>query len=100
MRTNPLFIVLLKFSDNKAKASQFMEGHKAWIQRGFEEGVFLMAGSLQPGLGGTIMAHKTSLPDLENRVNADPFVAEKIVSADILEITPSLTDPRLAFLKD
>ena len=93
-----MFIVLLKFSDNKSKASQFMEGHKHWIKRGFDEGVFLLAGSIQPNLGGGIIAHNTSLPDLQNRVNDDPFVAENVVSAEILEITPSKTDARLEFM--
>ena len=54
-----MFIVLLKFSDNKGKASQFMEGHKEWIKRGFEDGVFLLVGSHQPNLGGGIVAHNT-----------------------------------------
>jgi uncharacterized protein YciI len=93
-----MFIVLLRFSDNKAKAGQFMEGHKEWIKRGFDDGVFLLAGSLQPNLGGGVVAHNTSLPDLQGRVNADPFVAEKVVTAEILEITPSKADARLNFL--
>ncbi len=39
-----MFIVLLEFSDNKGQASQFMEGHKAWIRRGFDDGIFLLVG--------------------------------------------------------
>jgi len=93
-----MFIVLLKFSTNKAQAGQFMGGHKEWIKRGFDEGVFLLAGSLQPNLGGTVVAHNTSLPDLQSRVNDDPFVAEKVVSAEILEISPAKVDERLGFL--
>lgn len=93
-----MFIVLLKFSDNKSKAGQFLEGHKEWIKRGFDDGVFLMAGSLQPNMGGGILAHNTSLPDLQNRVKGDPFVAQDVVSAEILEITPSKADERLKFL--
>ncbi|NKB55426.1 MAG: hypothetical protein GKS00_03725 [Alphaproteobacteria bacterium] len=93
-----MYIVLLKFSANKAQAGQFVEGHKNWIKRGFDDGVFLLAGSLQPGLGGGIAAHNTTLPDLEERVNGDPFVAENVVSAEILEIAPARTDARLAFL--
>ena len=89
-----MFIVLLKFLDNKGNAGQFMEGHKEWIKSGFDDGVFLLAGSLQPNLGGGIVAHNTSLPDLQSRVNTDPFVAEKVVKAEILEITPSRTDAR------
>lgn len=96
--TNPVFIVLLKFSGNKGQASQFMGGHKEWIKRGFDDGVFLLVGSLQPNLGGGIMAHNTSLSDLESRVSTDPFVAEKVVKAEILEITPSKADARLHFL--
>lgn len=36
-RTNPMFIVRLKFSSNKSQAGQFMEGHKAWIKRGMAD---------------------------------------------------------------
>ncbi len=93
-----MFIVTLKFSDNKAQAGQFMDSHKAWIKRGFDDGVFLLVGSLQPNLGGGIVAHNTTLPALQARVNDDPFVAQKIVSADILEIAPARTDERLKFL--
>jgi uncharacterized protein YciI len=95
-----MFIVLLKFSDNKGQAGQFMEGHKAWLQRGFDDGVFLLAGSLQPGLGGGVLAHNTSLADLESRVKQDPFVAENVVTAEILEISPAKADERLEFLLD
>jgi len=93
-----MFIVMLKFSSNKGQAHQFMEGHNEWIKRGFDEGIFLLAGGLQPMLGGAVVAHNTSLSELETRVKEDPFVAEKIVSAEILEIAPSRTDERLKFL--
>ncbi len=95
-----MFIVLLKFSDNKSQAGEFMQGHNEWLKRGFDDGVFLLAGSLQPGLGGGIMANNTSLEELEGRVKDDPFVAENVVSAEIIEITPAKTDQRLDFLLD
>ncbi len=75
-----MFIVLLKFSSNKAQAGQFMDGHKAWLKRGFDDGVFLLAGSLKPQLGGGIMAHNISREDLQARVNDDPFVAHDVVA--------------------
>lgn len=93
-----MFIVLLKFSNNRAKASQFTEDHKAWLKRGFDDGVFLLAGSLQPSLGGGIVAHNVALPALQIRVNDDPFVAENVVSTEILEIAQSRADDRLSFL--
>lgn len=93
-----MFIVLLRFSANKDQAGQFMDGHKDWIERGFADGVFLMVGSLQPSSGGGILAHNTTLQDLERRVGADPFVAENVVDAEIIELSPAKADERLRFL--
>ena len=93
-----MFVVLLNFSDNKGNAGQFMDGHKAWLKQGFDDGVFLLAGSLQPNRGGGIVAHNVSLAEIESRVNDDPFVAQNVVSAEILEIEPALADERLRFL--
>ena len=93
-----MFTVLLKFAENRAKAPDFMEGHKAWIKQGFDDGVFLMVGSLQPNMGGAILAHGLTRDALETFVNADPFVVEGIVDAEILEITPARVNPQLEFL--
>lgn len=93
-----MFIVFLKFSDNKAKANQFMEGHTKWIKRGFDDGVFLLVGSLHPNLGGAILVQNTSLLGIQARMNEDPFVIEKVVNVEIVEFTPSKADQRLEFL--
>jgi uncharacterized protein YciI len=74
-----MFIVLLGFSKNKDQAGKFMDGYKAWITRGFDDGVFLLSGSIQPSSGGAVLVHNTSYFDLDSRVYGDPFVAENIV---------------------
>jgi len=93
-----MFVVLLKFSRNRSAAGQFMPGHKAWIERGLDDGVFALVGSLQPNAGGAIVAHNTSFSELQTRVNADPFVAHDVVVAEILEIAAARADERLKFL--
>lgn len=95
-----MFIILLKFGEHKSQVGSHMDGHKAWIKRGREDGVFLLVGSLQPNAGGAILAHNESLQDIQDRVNADPFVKENIVTAEILEITPNMADERMQFLLD
>jgi len=62
--------------------------------------VFLLVGGLGPNQGGGIVAYNTSLSDLQDRVNSDPFVAQAVVSAEIIEITPSRADERLKFVVD
>ena len=49
-------------------------------------------------LGGGIIAHNTSLEDLQARVNDDPFMAHDVVSSEILEISPAMAEDRLQFL--
>ena len=93
-----MFVIALRFAD-KTNAAQFMDRHNAWIKRGFDDGVFLLVGSLQPNAGGVILAHNASPAEIEARVQDDPFVAKGVVIAEILAIAPGRADERLAFLK-
>ncbi len=93
-----MFVVLLKFSSERDRAGEFMAAHNAWIQRGLDEGVFLLTGSLHPGLGGAVLADGVNRQDLQQRVDEDPFVVHGVVAAEILEIAPGRTDERLNFL--
>lgn len=95
-----MFIIFLKFSENKKMASSFMADHNQWLKKGFDDEIFILAGSIKPNLGGSIIATNTSLSELENRVNEDPFVAHKVVTAEILEIEPKKVDERLKFILD
>lgn len=93
-----MFIVFLKFSENKAMAAKFMAAHNDWIQRGVDDGIFLVVGSLTTLEGGCIIAHATERKVLEQRINDDPFVQENIVSAELIEVSPSRVDERFNFL--
>lgn len=93
-----MFCVFLRFSRNKAQAPGHMEGHKRWIQQGFDDGVFLLTGSLADQQGGMVLAHNTTRDALQARVALDPFVAADVVAAEISQITPGKADARLHFL--
>ena len=67
-------------------------------QGGFDDRVFLLVGGIQSGLGGVVLAHGMTLEQLQQRVAADPFVVHRVVDAEIMEIAPGATDPRLDFL--
>ena len=45
-----MFVIFLKYSEDKDQANQLMENHNSWIKRGFYDGVFLVVGSLQPNI--------------------------------------------------
>ncbi|HEX6277199.1 MAG TPA: YciI family protein [Polyangiaceae bacterium] len=93
-----MFIVLLRFSKAKSRARELMAAHNAWLERGFDDQVFLIAGSLDHGAGGAVLAHNTTRAELEERVQRDPFVVHDVVRAELLEVSPSKADARLGFL--
>jgi uncharacterized protein YciI len=95
-----MFIIQLKFSINKSKASQYMHDHKLWIKKGIDEGVFMLVGSIKTNIGGLIIAHNTSHEELQIRIQNDPFIEHGIVKAEMLEVEPSMADERLLFLLD
>lgn len=95
-----MFMIVLKLTETKSQASQFMEAHNDWIKRGFDSGIFLLSGGIKPHLGGVVFAHNIALSDLQDLINDDPFVANNVVKAEIIQIAPERCDKRLAFLMD
>lgn len=75
-----------------------MQAHKDWLQQGFDEGVFLLSGSLPPQAGGMVLAHGVTALQVQQRVAADPFVAADVVRAEIVEVAPGKVHERLDFL--
>ena len=95
-----MFIILLKFSANKAAAKDFMAEHNQWIATGFDDGIFQCVGSLKPEGGGAILAIGESRNEVEMRVRADPFVINDVVTAEITEVDVKRTALGLEVLKD
>lgn len=94
-----MFVIFLRFAENRHLAGDHVQGHNDWIRQGVDDAVFLLAGSLSEGTGGAILAHGVTRADLEKRLDADPFVAQRIVAPEIIEIQPGAVDRRLAFVR-
>lgn len=95
-----MFIILLRFSDNKAVAKDYIAAHNEWIANGVSDGVFLVVGSLQPQQGGAIIAYSEDREGIEQRVASDPFVQQNVVAAEIMEISVNTVAESMRFLKD
>jgi uncharacterized protein YciI len=91
-------VIFLRFGPNRAQASQWMAAHAQWLQEGIEEGVFLMAGSLDSAQGGLVLAAGLNSADILRRVELDPFVMHGVVLAEVHRVTPSRMSPGMAAL--
>ncbi|WP_448549420.1 YciI family protein [Thalassotalea fusca] len=56
-----------------------MGGHKEWLQAGFDRGIFVLSGSIQPNAGGGIVAINVVKEEIEGIIAEDPFVIENVV---------------------
>ncbi|AIG02008.1 Uncharacterised protein [Pseudomonas fluorescens] len=90
-----MFFIILRFTGDEVRAAEFMDGHMAYIKKGFDDGVFLVGGPILPAQGGGIIAHGISRSELEALVSSDPFVIEHVVEPEILEVNPLHMDKRL-----
>ncbi|HET8870586.1 MAG TPA: YciI family protein [Aquabacterium sp.] len=93
-----MFVVMLKFSSNRARAGEWMAAHKAWLQKGYDEGKVVASGSLQDAQGGCILVQGDDRLALDQLLSEDPFVVNDVVRAEIVEFALSKADPRLGFL--
>lgn len=93
-----LFIVYLRFGVQKDRATEFMGKHVEWIRAGIDDGVFLFAGSLPDGHGGVLLAYGLTQESLKERLDDDPFVANEVVTVEIVPVSLGLTQERVDFL--
>jgi len=94
-----IYIALLRMTPNATKAGEYLAGHNAWINKAIEDDVFLLTGTITPRAGGAILAHGLDRPAFDALLQQDPFVANDIVTVEVLEIAPSAVADSLAFLK-
>ncbi|WP_176083946.1 hypothetical protein [Martelella sp. HB161492] len=94
-----MFITFLTFAENRSRAADFIAAHNEWIARGFADGAFLCAGTLDGASGGAILAHGETREDHDRRIAADPFVIHGIVTAETHSIDPKRTSDALSFVR-
>ncbi len=94
-----MYVVLLKFAENKSKAPEFMAEHKEWIKKGIDDNLIFLVGSLTPNLGGTVFFGNLPRENVDEYVSKDPFVQQNIVKTEIIEIAVNKTIKELEFLQ-
>jgi uncharacterized protein YciI len=93
-----MYIVVLRLADS-TKVPEHLEGHRQWLQQGFDDGVFFLTGGIRQAGGGAILAAGLTLDELTARLAEDPFVVHGVVvTPDVLDLEVTINDPRLAVL--
>lgn len=93
-----MFIISLSYRKPLSEVQRFIEEHRAYLDRHYASGHFLVSGRKEPRTGGVILATAASRSEVERLVQDDPFHRERIADYDIVEFLPSKAVSGLAHL--
>lgn len=93
----PLCVIALTYTVPTEEVDLHMKAHVAWLEAGFAEGIFLVAGRQVPRTGGIIIA-RGRRAEVEALTASDPFVSEGVATVAVTEFATSFTLPELAAL--
>jgi len=94
-----MFVIVIRYKVPLSQIDSALADHRGWLDKGFNDGVFILAGPQNPRTGGVIMAHNTTREDLLTRLSEDPFNRLGLSDFEIIDVAARKTDPRLEFLK-
>ncbi|MBN8846543.1 MULTISPECIES: YciI family protein [unclassified Sphingomonas] len=92
-----LCLILLEYVRPLGEVDALMEAHVAFLERGFAEGVFLVAGRREPRTGGVILCRGIA-EDIEALAQTDPFVTGGVAEAEVVEFKASFAVDAIARL--
>ena len=85
-----MFILSLTYVKPTEEADRLMEPHMAWVNAGYDSGMFLASGRKNPRTGGVILA-KGSRAEIEAYASSDPFATEGVAVYEVTEVVLTRT---------
>ena len=89
-----MVIIEVTYIKPLSEADKFLEAHVQFLERYYEQGIFIASGRKVPRDGGVILAltDKASAAEI---IKDDPFHQQDIAEYHLIEFEPSKHDPRL-----
>ena len=94
-----MFVITLSYLVDIDRIDEAMADHREWVDRQYEDGVFLASGPLVPRTGGMILAGGLSRSELEARLALDPYKTRGLAEHVIVEFAPRAVAPGLERLQ-
>lgn len=93
----PVCVVTLTYVQPVEAVDAQMTAHVAWLQRGLDEGVLLLAGRQVPRTGGIVLCRGRKA-EVAAYLTSDPFVTSGVATAEVVELAASFAADPLADL--
>lgn len=93
-----MFIISLTYTCDISKIEKHLDAHINYLDKYYENGVFLASGRKVPRNGGVILAKTEDIKQLERILMDDPFHIHNLAKYELTEFIPTKTIPELSFL--
>jgi uncharacterized protein YciI len=93
-----MFIVSLQYTQPLEVVESQLQAHRAFLDRFYQQGVFIASGRKVPRNGGVILAKGVTRAELEKILDQDPFRALGVADYQITEFTANRTSADFAGL--
>ncbi len=86
-----MFIVSLQYTQPLEVVESQLQAHRSFLDRFYQQGVFIASGRKVPRNGGVILAKGVTRAELEKILDQDPFRAQGGADYRITEFTANRT---------
>lgn len=84
-----MYLILLQYIRPVAAVEHYMEQHRAFLEKYYKSGQFILAGRRKPKSGGLIICKASSRKEVEAIISEDPLDKFQLALYEIIEFEPT-----------
>ncbi|BCJ37832.1 hypothetical protein Athai_53350 [Actinocatenispora thailandica] len=86
-----MYILLLDYQKPLSEIDALLPEHRAYLDRYYADGTFVLSGRQVPRTGGAILARGVDRATLDKIINEDPFTRSGVARYRVVEVEPTRT---------
>jgi len=83
-----MFVLVLTYVRPLEEVDRLIDGHRAYLDRNYAAGRFVVSGRREPRTGGVILARSSSAAEIEAVIAEDPFSQQGVAEYEVIEFLP------------
>ena len=89
------FIINIKYIVPLSKIDEILPEHRKFLQTGYDKGLLLFSGPINPRTGGIVAARSETIDQIKIFFQKDPYNINKCTEYEFIEFDPVKSQPFL-----
>ncbi|HEY9723000.1 MAG TPA: YciI family protein [Oscillatoriaceae cyanobacterium] len=91
-----MFLVLLRYTGALDTVDALLHDHRAFLERHYASGRFMLSGRRVPRVGGVILARGDDEDALREVLREDPFHVAGVAEYELIQVAPTMAHSAIA----